>query len=28
VIKPGEIMPYTSFARAAANHPSLGAPGQ
>jgi two-component system nitrate/nitrite response regulator NarL len=28
VIKPGEIMPYTSFARAAANRPSLGAPGQ
>jgi two-component system, NarL family, nitrate/nitrite response regulator NarL len=28
VIKPGEIMPYTSFARAAANHPSLGTPGQ
>jgi two-component system, NarL family, nitrate/nitrite response regulator NarL len=29
VIKPGEIMPYTSFARADANRPSsLGAPGQ
>jgi len=28
VIKPGEIMPYQSFARAAADHPSLGAPGQ
>jgi two-component system nitrate/nitrite response regulator NarL len=28
VIKPGEIMQYTSFARAAANRPSLGAPGQ
>ena len=28
VIKPGEIMPYTSFARAAANRPSPGAPGQ
>ena len=29
VIKPGEIMPYTSFASAAANHrPSLGTPGQ
>ena len=28
VIKPGEIMPYQSFARAAANRPSLGAPGQ
>ena len=28
VIKAGEIMPYTSFARAAANRPSLGAPGQ
>src|ERR1700728_568181 len=28
VIKPNEIMPYTSFARAAANRPSLGAPGQ
>ena len=27
VIKPGEIMPYRSFARAAAD-PSLGAPGQ
>ena len=27
VIKPGEIMPYRSFARAAAG-PSLGAPGQ
>jgi two-component system, NarL family, nitrate/nitrite response regulator NarL len=27
VIKPGEIMPYTSFARAA-NSPSLGTPGQ
>jgi two-component system nitrate/nitrite response regulator NarL len=27
VIKPGEIMPYTSFARAA-NRPSLGTPGQ
>jgi two-component system nitrate/nitrite response regulator NarL len=28
VIKPNEIMPYTSFARAAANRPSLGAPDQ
>ena len=28
VIKPNEIMPYTSFARAAATRPSLGAPGQ
>jgi DNA-binding NarL/FixJ family response regulator len=28
VIKPGEIMPYKSFARAAADHPSLGAPGR
>jgi two-component system nitrate/nitrite response regulator NarL len=28
VIKPGEIMPYQSFARAAADRPSLGAPGQ
>jgi two-component system nitrate/nitrite response regulator NarL len=28
VIKPGEIVPYQSFARAAANRPSLGAPGQ
>jgi two-component system nitrate/nitrite response regulator NarL len=28
VIKPGEIMQYTSFARAAANRPSLGTPGQ
>jgi two-component system nitrate/nitrite response regulator NarL len=27
VIKPGEIMPYTSFARAAGNGPSLGTPG-
>jgi two-component system, NarL family, nitrate/nitrite response regulator NarL len=27
VIKPGEIMPYQSFARAAADRPSLGAPG-
>jgi hypothetical protein len=28
VITPGEITPYESFARAAADHPSLGAPGQ
>jgi two-component system, NarL family, nitrate/nitrite response regulator NarL len=28
VIKPGEILPYTSFASAAANRPSLGTPGQ
>jgi len=28
VIKPGEIVPYQSFARATANRPSLGAPGQ
>jgi two-component system nitrate/nitrite response regulator NarL len=28
VIKPGEIMPYKSFARAAGDHPSLGAPGR
>jgi len=28
VIKPGEIMPYQSFARSAADGPSLGAPGQ
>jgi hypothetical protein len=28
VIKPGEIMPYKSFARAAPDHPSLGAPGR
>ncbi len=28
VIKPGEIVPYQSFARAAADRPSLGAPGQ
>jgi two-component system, NarL family, nitrate/nitrite response regulator NarL len=28
VIKPGEIMPYTSFARAVGGHTSLGAPGQ
>jgi DNA-binding NarL/FixJ family response regulator len=28
VIKPGEIMPYESFARAAADRPSLGGPGQ
>jgi DNA-binding NarL/FixJ family response regulator len=28
VIKPGEIMPYQSFARAATDHPNLGAPGQ
>ena len=27
VIKPGEIMPYQSFARAAAARPSLGCPG-
>lgn len=27
VIKPGEISPYKSFARAAADRPSLGAPG-
>lgn len=28
VIKPGEIMPYQSFARVAADNPGLGAPGQ
>ena len=28
VIKAGEIMPYTSFARAAAHRPSLGTPGR
>ena len=28
VIKPGEIMPYQSFARAAADRPCLGTPGQ
>ena len=28
VIKPGEILPYQSFARAAADSPRLGAPGQ
>jgi two-component system, NarL family, nitrate/nitrite response regulator NarL len=28
VIKPGEIVPYKSFASAAADHPSLGAPGR
>jgi two-component system nitrate/nitrite response regulator NarL len=28
VIKPGEIMPYTSFARTAAGRPSEGAPGR
>jgi DNA-binding NarL/FixJ family response regulator len=28
VIKPDEIVPYRSFARAAADHPNLGAPGQ
>jgi hypothetical protein len=28
VIRPGEITPYTSFARGMAGHPSLGAPGQ
>jgi two-component system, NarL family, nitrate/nitrite response regulator NarL len=28
VIKPGEISPYTSFARSAAENPSLGATGQ
>jgi two-component system nitrate/nitrite response regulator NarL len=28
VIKPGEIMPYRSFARAAADHPGLGGPGR
>jgi hypothetical protein len=28
VIKPGEIMPYKSFARAAADRPNLGTPGQ
>jgi DNA-binding NarL/FixJ family response regulator len=28
VIKPGEIMTYESFARAAADHPNLGAPGR
>jgi len=28
VIKPGDIRPYPSFARAAAGHTSLGAPGQ
>jgi hypothetical protein len=28
VIKPDEIMPYQSFARAAAENPNLGVPGQ
>ena len=28
VIKPGEILPYKSFARAEAGGPSLGAPGR
>ena len=28
VIKPGEIMPYTSFARAATDRPNEGAPGR
>ncbi len=28
VIRPDEIVPYQSFARAAADHPNLGAPGQ
>ena len=28
VIKPGEIMQYQSFARAAPDHPGLGAPGR
>ena len=28
VIKPGEIVPYQSFARAAADGPNLGAPGR
>jgi two-component system, NarL family, nitrate/nitrite response regulator NarL len=28
VIKPGEIMPYESFARAVTGRPSLGSPGQ
>ena len=28
VIKPGEILPYQSFARSAADDPRLGAPGQ
>jgi two-component system nitrate/nitrite response regulator NarL len=28
VIKPGEITPYTSYARAAMNRPNLGDPGQ
>ncbi len=28
VIKPGEIVPYESFARDAAGRPSLGAPGR
>jgi DNA-binding NarL/FixJ family response regulator len=28
VIKPGEIVPYQSFARTAADRPSLGTPGQ
>ena len=28
VIKPGEIVPYQSFARAAPDRPSLGAPGR
>jgi len=28
VIKPGEITPYESFARAEADRPSPGAPGQ
>ncbi len=28
VIKPGDIVPYQSFARDPADHPSLGSPGQ
>jgi two-component system nitrate/nitrite response regulator NarL len=28
VIKPGDVMPYESFARAATDHPSLGSPDQ
>jgi two-component system nitrate/nitrite response regulator NarL len=28
VIKPGEIVPYQSFARVAPDHPGLGAPGR
>ena len=28
VIRPDEIVPYQSFARSAADHPNLGAPGQ